>query len=1031
MSYEQLADSVDGLHTQVTGLTQGVQDAIARVAKLTKVNTTYPFAFVPGTVQYDVKVISGDAEATTAGMALWVEGSIVYPTVDDSSKFTLQETEHYSATTQIKLIVNARYDDLLTTVDEAYQGEKVVRTTDYYSYLNQLQLEPAVPYAPGLSLIRPTQTVTQSGVLYRPLATALPIVTSNWVADVTKFVVANDMSLRDELSATGGVVHVSGARRVVNLREYCTGNFNWATLTGTSNTLDWRRAVADCGQDGIIMGEPGQVYYLDMQADGVVVDIINKGLTIDLQGASVAYKPYLDSNKAGTAAPALYFASTEKTVYTATSGMAFGTNVVPLSDASGIVEGDYLVVSSNDLMYPWNYPDSSQAGILIGSDVVKVRKVVGNVVSLYGCIQHEHVLAPTVTKVKMLEGVKVKNIGPLSGEVDPGVLKTFAAGKRAGHFISICDAARPEVEEIQLLKGHRMFATCFTGCYTPQAKAIRSASSNPLYRPNGGHQYTVGLVTCFGAFVDKCQGYGVRHTYDITDCTGTHTQNNLAFDNYGGFNTHGHRDYGWKSVDDTCMNGTDSDNAGWTVGNYSFRNSDNVKLIRPYYRGGGIPITIGFMSTEVTVEDPDIITSSPQAFVVASGAGKIKARLGSIRSTSTNPNPTVLLGYDYSIDLGSMTFAASAGTNPVVTVTGTKAHGLAVAQEIWLALPDAGSGQYTGRYVVASVNTLSFTATPATTLTTTVALSLTTGWSSMNGRVTKYGNFKPIGDVEISCAVTKSIASQLGVVSYSGNGRLKVGNSITSLASSRYPIRLHGLLTSVPPSFEVNNLQILGDHWSVVSLDNVLIGARCTFTKVTSNSHTQYALQAFGSSLASLQGAGLTFTDNVLETTAAAGVLNFHPFPVMFANPGKLLIRGNVYGTGYTTEYGYNYEFGSWTPKAGAATITTQPTYANQIGRYSFDGVTLNITLRVEWSGLVGTGDAYVDGLPFVFAPPFNQPVNVAEFYVGSMVGGDVPTLSFNYQSRLLLRKLNGVTTSPFTAPSVVRLVASCSIPVC
>lgn len=839
-------------------------------------------------------------------------------------------------------------------------------------------------------------------------------------------------TLRDQLSSNGGVTHVRGARRVVNLREYCTGDFNWTTLTGTSNTLDWRRAVDDCDQDGIIMGEPGQIYYLDMQADGVVVDIINKGLTIDLQGASIAYKPYLDSNKAGSAAPALYFASTVKTLYTATSGMAFGTNVLPLTDASGIAEGDYLVLSSNDLMYPWNYPDTTQAAIRIGSDVVKVRKVVGNTVSLYGCIQHDHVLPPTVTKVKMLEGVKVKNIGPLSGEVDPGVLKTFAAGKRAGHFISVCDAARPEVEEIQLLKGHRMFATCFTGCYTPQVKAVRSASSNPIYRPNGGHQYTVGLVACFGAFIDKCEGYGVRHTYDITDCTGTHTQNNLAFDNYGGFNSHGHRDYGWKSVDDACMNGTDSDNAGWTVGNFSFRNSDNVKLIRPYYRGGGIPITIGFMSTGVTVEDPDIITSSPQALIVASGASKVKARQGSIRSTSTNPNPTIALGYDYSIDLGSMTFAASAGTNPVVTVTGTKVHGLSVGQEIWLALPDGGSGQYTGRYVVASVvDTLNFTATSVAALTTTVALTLTVVWSSQNGRVTKYGNFKPIGDVEISCAVTKSIASQLGVVSYSGNGKLQVGNSITSLASSRYPIRLHSLLSSGPASFEVSNLEVLGDHWSVVLLDSVQIGARCAFTKVKSNYHTQYAVQALGSSLTSLQAAGLTFTDNELETTAAAGALNFHPFPVMFANPGKLLIRGNVYGTGYTTEYGYNYEFGSWTPKAGAATITTQPTYTNQIGRYSFDGSTLTINLRVEWSGLVGTGDAYVDGLPFVFAPPFNQPVNVAEFYVGTMVSGDVPALSYNYQSRLLLRKLNGVTTSAIVAPGTARLVASCSIPVC
>ena len=199
MSYEQLAESVDGLHTQVTSLASGIQDAITRVANLTKVNATYPFIFVPGTTQYDVKVISGDPSATTSGMALWVEGSIVYPTVDSLSLFTLNETEHYTAQTQFRLIVNARFDDLFQTMDAGYQAEKTARTSDYRSYLNQLELEPAVAYAADLSLIRPTQTVTQSGVLYRPKATSLPITTTNWVADVTKFVVANDLALREEM----------------------------------------------------------------------------------------------------------------------------------------------------------------------------------------------------------------------------------------------------------------------------------------------------------------------------------------------------------------------------------------------------------------------------------------------------------------------------------------------------------------------------------------------------------------------------------------------------------------------------------------------------------------------------------------------------------------------------------------------------------------------------------------------------------------------------------------------------------------
>lgn len=190
MSYELLASAVDSLRTQVTGVTQGIQDAIQRVMNLAKVNTTYPFNYVPGTAQYDVKVISGDPTATTAGMALWVDGSIVYPVVDNLSKFTLTGTEHFTAQTQFLLIVNARFDDIIGTLQGGYVGEKAARTTDYYAYLRSLQLEPAVPYIPGLSMDRPTQTVTYLGQIYRPKQENLTFLTTNWAADASKFTVA-------------------------------------------------------------------------------------------------------------------------------------------------------------------------------------------------------------------------------------------------------------------------------------------------------------------------------------------------------------------------------------------------------------------------------------------------------------------------------------------------------------------------------------------------------------------------------------------------------------------------------------------------------------------------------------------------------------------------------------------------------------------------------------------------------------------------------------------------------------------------
>lgn len=229
MSYEQLAQSVDGLHTQVTALTQGIQDALKRTADLAKVNNSYPFTFVPGQVQYDVVVISGDPKMTTAGMGLWIEGAIEYAfTVDSLTKFTLQSTENYSATTQMRLLGNKRFDDLVQNFDDLegiisgqYSAEKIARTTDYYNYLSKLEFEVAVPYVAGISIVRPTQTVTYLGVRYRPKASTLPFTTVSWASDTAKFLNAEDMTLRQALGAVDGceVVNRYGQNLAVSLQN--------------------------------------------------------------------------------------------------------------------------------------------------------------------------------------------------------------------------------------------------------------------------------------------------------------------------------------------------------------------------------------------------------------------------------------------------------------------------------------------------------------------------------------------------------------------------------------------------------------------------------------------------------------------------------------------------------------------------------------------------------------------------------------------------------------------------------------------
>lgn len=233
MSYTQLTEAVVELSNSNATLRQAAAEAVARsdeavglaeqsagqaaasaasVASLNKVNKQYAFTFVTGQAQYDVGVISGDSTVTTVSMALVVAGQLDYGfTINDAKKFTLNTPGSYVNGTQMRIIVNARFDDVLANFAdfqeglsaeyaENYLGEKADRTADYHTYLNGLQLEPAVEYVADLQILRPTQTVTQSGVLYRPKAEFLPFETTDWPTDVLKFAVANDLSLREEMA---------------------------------------------------------------------------------------------------------------------------------------------------------------------------------------------------------------------------------------------------------------------------------------------------------------------------------------------------------------------------------------------------------------------------------------------------------------------------------------------------------------------------------------------------------------------------------------------------------------------------------------------------------------------------------------------------------------------------------------------------------------------------------------------------------------------------------------------------------------
>lgn len=172
-----------------------------------KINRVFPFVFNELQSVYDVTVISGRTDVTTAGMALWIEGAIDYNFVINSmTQFTMTDMASIPQGAAMRLMVNARFDDLgnnLVQLQETFQEEfdeaQASRDAEFQEFLENSDYEIPVLYQPGLVLSRPSQTVMYQGYVYRVDTLYIPLTTTNWAADSPKMKLVGDASLRDDL----------------------------------------------------------------------------------------------------------------------------------------------------------------------------------------------------------------------------------------------------------------------------------------------------------------------------------------------------------------------------------------------------------------------------------------------------------------------------------------------------------------------------------------------------------------------------------------------------------------------------------------------------------------------------------------------------------------------------------------------------------------------------------------------------------------------------------------------------------------
>jgi len=135
-----------------------------------------------------------------------------------------------------------------------HNAAQVQRSAEFQQFLQSSGYEVPVPYAPGISITRTTQTVVYNGELYRPKEASLPFVTTTFPADSEKWIANGDNSLRQMLASHSGSASVGFQQRGANASFRDQQSKDRETLSlpdyggapNTDNTTAVAAALVEC-----------------------------------------------------------------------------------------------------------------------------------------------------------------------------------------------------------------------------------------------------------------------------------------------------------------------------------------------------------------------------------------------------------------------------------------------------------------------------------------------------------------------------------------------------------------------------------------------------------------------------------------------------------------------------------------------------------------------------------------------------------------------------------------------------------------
>lgn len=421
--------------------------------------------------------------------------------------------------------------------------------------------------------------------------------------------------IQNELNATIGEVAAPRQSATFYADEHGMQGDWTGTATsgsGTNDTAAFQELLDSVPDDSLIVMGQNKRYRLDPVSHSV------QNLRIDWNRSSVITRT---QTAPGVAAP--FFATRGSVGEEIPMGIALrgATRIYP-SDVgvlSQFAVGDYILVADKKQWTRWD------TGVLASTtgraEVNYVVSKGGSSIELAYPLSADYNANQYMRKINPVYGFHSFN-GPYIEDTDPGAAYTGDMEVGGPHLFFTQYAIEPIVEGV-VANGVQGHAVNFARCFLPRTQF---QARNPFRPESGGHGYGMRFFQSADGLAHDCVGFGMRHLVNTVGTQRSGSENCTAYaTNNVAFQSHGLGAVDTFSRRDKVVGGL---RPGWAIGNPSFNADAGYEISQATYRGVREAFASRSRSTGLRVLDPDVVTSSSRAIVIAQGSDDVLIDIG-------------------------------------------------------------------------------------------------------------------------------------------------------------------------------------------------------------------------------------------------------------------------------------------------------------------------------------------------------------------------------------------------------------------